>query len=83
MNILQVPVCFKHWYQLVESVWIRLFAINRVKLASFLKQLVYASIDMIIYKAAYPRARITAISSRVRCFTNLHDIIDSICVSWS
>ena len=38
---------------------------------------------MIIYKPAYPRARMTAIFSRVRLFTNLHDIIDSICVSWS
>ena len=38
---------------------------------------------MIIYKPAYPRARITVVSSRVRCITDLQDIIDSICVSWS
>ena len=36
-----------------------------------------------LQKPAHPRARMTAISSRVRCFTILHDIIDSICVSWS
>ena len=39
-----------------------------------LQQLVYASIDMIIYKPAYPRARITAVSSQVRCITDLRDI---------
>ena len=83
MNILQVPVCFIQWYQLVQNVWILLFAINGVKLASFLKQLVYAPIDMIIYKPAHPRARMTAIPSQVHCLSNLHDIIDSICVSWS
>ena len=47
----------------------------------FLKQLVYTSSDMIIYKPAFPRARMTAVSSRVCSITDLHDIIDSICVS--
>ena len=34
---------------------------------------------MIIYKPAYPRGRITTVSSQVRYITELHDIIDSLC----